>query len=78
MQIIFHIDQRWENSYYKDGILFGGIYDDAILVTIPFNRINKVGDKVGDKVGNKVGNKNLNISQIKVLAEITLILQKQN
>ncbi len=25
---------------------------------------------VGDKVGDKVGNKNLNISQIKVLAEI--------
>ena len=35
---------------------------DTILVTIPFNRINKVGDKVGDM--------NLNISQIKVLAEI--------
>ncbi len=51
---------------YKDGILFGGISDDTILVTIPFNRVNKVGDKVGDKVGNK----NLNISQIKVLAEI--------
>jgi predicted HTH transcriptional regulator len=29
-----------------------------------------VGNKVGDKVGDKVGNKNLNISQIKVLAEI--------
>ena len=42
------------------------ISDDTILVTILFNRVNKV----GDKVGNKVGNKNLNISQIKVLAEI--------
>jgi predicted HTH transcriptional regulator len=53
--------------YGKESI---DISDDTILVTIPFNRVNKVGDKVGDKVGNKVGNKNLNISQIKVLAEI--------
>ena len=49
--------------YGKESI---DISDNTILVTIPFNRINKVGDKVGDKVGNK----NLNISQIKVLAEI--------
>ena len=34
------------------------ISDDTILVTIPFNRVNKVGDM------------NLNTSQIKVLAEI--------
>ena len=45
--------------YGKDAI---DISDDTILVTITFNRINKVGDKVGDM--------NLNISQIKVLAEI--------
>ena len=38
------------------------ISNGTILVKIPFNRINKVGDKVGDK--------SLNISQIKVLAEI--------
>lgn len=43
---------------------------DTILVTIPFYRINKVGDKVGDKMGDKVSDMNLNISQIKVLAEI--------
>lgn len=49
--------------YGKESI---DISDDTILVTIPFNRINKMGDKVGDKVGDK----NLNISQIKVLAEI--------
>ena len=49
--------------YGKDAI---DISDDTILVTIPFNRINKVGDKAGDKVGDM----NLNISQIKVLAEI--------
>ena len=53
--------------YGKESI---DISDDTILVTIPFNRINKVGDKVSDKVGDKVGDKNLNISQIKVLAEI--------
>ncbi len=53
--------------YGKESI---DISDDTILVTILFNRINKVGDKVGNKVGDKVGNKNLNISQIKVLAEI--------
>ena len=45
--------------YGKESI---DISDNTILVTIPFNRINKVGDKVGDI--------NLNISQIKVLAEI--------
>ena len=45
--------------YGKESI---DISDNTILVTIPFNRVNKVGDKVGDK--------NLNISQIKVLAEI--------
>ena len=49
--------------YDKESI---DISDDTILVTIPFDWVNKVGDKVGDKVGNK----NLNISQIKVLAEI--------
>ena len=38
------------------------ISNGTILVTIPFNRLNKVGDKVGDK--------SLNISHIKVLAEI--------
>ena len=42
------------------------ISDGTIVVTIPFNRINQV----GDKVGNKVGNKSLNNSEIKVLAEI--------
>ena len=38
------------------------ISNNTIIVTIPFNRINKVGDKVGDK--------SLNNSEIKVLAEI--------
>ena len=42
------------------------ISNNTIIVTIPFNRINKVGDKVGDKMGDK----SLNNSEIKVLAEI--------
>ena len=50
------------------------ISNNTIIVTIPFNRINKVGDKVGDKMGDKagdkVGDKSLNNSEIKVLAEI--------
>ncbi|MCI7220979.1 MAG: hypothetical protein MR497_05525, partial [Bacilli bacterium] len=44
--------------------------ENNIIVTIPFNRINNAGDKAGDKVGDKVGDKTLNISEIKVLAEI--------
>lgn len=36
--------------------------NNDLLITIPFNFINQVGDKVGDK--------NLNLSQMKVLAEI--------
>lgn len=39
------------------------ISNNTIIVTIPFNRINKVGDKVGDKMGDK----SLNNSEIKVL-----------
>ena len=42
------------------------ISNNTIIVTIPFNRINEVGDKVSDKVGDK----SLNNSEIKVLAEI--------
>lgn len=36
--------------------------DNNIIITIPFSRINNAGDNVGDKT--------LNISAIKVLAEI--------
>ncbi|MGM9874003.1 MAG: hypothetical protein ACI31G_03705 [Bacilli bacterium] len=36
--------------------------ENNIMVTIPFNRINNAGDKVGDKT--------LNVSEIKVIAEI--------
>ena len=59
------------NKYGKESIK---VSENNIIVTIPFNRINDVGDKVGDKVGDNVGDKLnsawLNFSQIKVLAEI--------
>lgn len=42
------------------------VNDNNVIVTIPFNRVNRT----KEKVGNKVGNKKLNNSQIKVLAEI--------
>ena len=59
------------NKYGKESIK---VSENNIIVTIPFNRINEMGDKVGDKMGDKVGDKSksnaLSISQIKVLAEI--------
>ena len=47
------------SKYTKKSI---SINDNSNIVTIPFNRINDVGDKVGDKT--------LNTTQIKVLTEI--------
>ena len=41
-------------KYDKESIK---VNDNNITVTIPFNRINHVGDKVVNKVVNKVGNK---------------------
>ena len=47
---------------------------NSIVVTIPFNWINVMGDMVGNKEGNKGGNKNheygLNQTQVRILAEI--------
>ena len=42
------------NKYGKESIK---VSENNIIVTIPFNRINDVGDKVGDKVGDNVGDK---------------------
>jgi len=42
------------------------ISNNSILVTIPYNKV----DEVGNKVGNKNSEIKLNLSQIKVLAEI--------
>lgn len=47
------------NKYEKEAIK---ISENNIIVTIPFNRINKVGDKLNSDL--------LNTSQVKVLAKI--------
>lgn len=52
------------NRYGKNAFSFR---DNSIVVTIPFNWINKVGDKVGYKVGDK---SLLNSTQVKILSEI--------
>lgn len=46
--------------------------ENAIIVTIPFNWINKVGDKVGNKVGDNNLNKNktLNETRQRILSEM--------
>ena len=46
------------------------ISNNSILVTLPYNKVNEVGNKVGNKVGNINSEIKLNLSQIKVLAEI--------
>lgn len=51
------------SKYGKESIK---VNENNIIVTIPFNRINEVGDKAGDKASAC----SLNSSQIKVLAEI--------
>ena len=45
---------------------------NAIVVTIPFNWIYKVGNKVGDKVGNKVGDKEIVLNETRqtIIAEM--------
>lgn len=50
--------------YGKDAFSFR---ENSIVVTIPFERINKVGNKVGKKVGDK---KNLNARRQKIIAEM--------
>lgn len=48
--------------------------ENSIVVTIPFNWINVMGDKAGNKVGNKEDNKigayALNHTQVRILAEL--------
>ena len=48
--------------------------ENSIVVTIPFNWINVMGDKVGNKVGNKedniIGAHALNHTQVRILAEL--------
>ena len=54
-----YIIQTIVSKYGKKVI---SLKDNNIIITIPFSRINNAGDNVGDKT--------LNISAIKVLAEI--------
>ena len=56
--------------YGRDAFTFE---ENAIIVTIPFNWINKVGDKVGDKVGKKIGNNDnpLNKTRQTIVAEMS-------
>lgn len=61
------ITQRYGKEAYE-------FRENSIVVTIPFNWINVMGDKVGDKRSDKVGDKNaesfLNHTQARILAEI--------
>ena len=65
------ITQRYGKEAYE-------FRENSIVVKIPFNWINVMGDKVGNKMGNKVGNKNddkeeipqLTKTQNRILAEI--------
>lgn len=53
--------------YTKDAYEFK---ENSIVVKIPFNWINVMGDKVGDKVGDKEANHFLNRTQLRILEEI--------
>ena len=59
------------STYGKDSIK---INENSIVVTIPFNWINVVGNKVGKKVGNKVLGKDekadLTENRMKIISEI--------
>lgn len=58
-------------TYGRDAFTFE---ENAIVVTIPFNWINKVGNKVGDKVGNKVGDKDTILNETRQ----TIIVEMRN
>ena len=47
-------------KYGKDAFEFR---ENAIVVKIPFNWINVMGNKLGDKMGNKVGNKSVSSTE---------------
>lgn len=58
---------RITQKYGKEAYEFK---ENSIVVTIPFNWINVMGDKVGDKVGDKSTEFSLNHTQVCILAEI--------
>ena len=55
------------STYGKDAIK---INENSIIVTIPFNWINVVGNKVSNKVGNKVERVELTDNRKKIISEI--------
>ena len=59
-----HFGFEETEMYGKDAFSFR---ENSIVVTIPFERINKVGNKVGKKVGDK---KPLNSRRQKIIAEM--------
>lgn len=59
-------------KYGKDAFEFR---ENAIVVKIPFNWINVMGNKLGDKMGNKVGNKSASSAEQNIhLNETQLII----
>ena len=55
-------------TYGKEAFTFR---ENSIVVTIPLQKIKKVGKKVGDKVGDKVGNKKgLNSRRQRIITEM--------
>ena len=66
MFLQLHISEKTGRGIPKIVSVYGknsiAIEENTITITIPFTRLNNV--------GNKVGNKNLNSTQVKILAEI--------
>ena len=74
--IQLHISEKSGRGVPKIVEIYGreafSFEENAIVVTIPFNWINKADDRVGDKVGNRVGDneKSLNETRRTILAEM--------
>ena len=57
------VTQRYGRDAYE-------FRENSIVVTIPFNWMNVMGDKAGNKRGNKNHEHVLNQTQVRILAEI--------
>ena len=71
LMIILHISEKSGRRVSKITEMYGkdafSFRENSIVVTIPFDRIKKVGNKVGKKVGDK---KPLNTRRQKIIAEM--------
>ena len=71
LMIILHISEKSGRGVSKITEMYGkdafSFRENSIVVTIPFDRIKKVGNKVGKKVGDK---KPLNTRRQKIIAEM--------